>query len=337
MLHLRLRGADSLRTRPAGSRAIGRGIAAAGIVAGALAGGSVPAARAQCLLVRERTPQYAPHLAMHFGPVGQIPGNLQCASALDKRVPTLCVPLYAYNLWEGATAFELAIRTPTVPAGFDRGPDILDVAMTVDLDGAGARTSLRLRGAGPLCGPVLLGCLRISTADAPDQFQVTMAPHAVSGLAAVQTAAGAWRALQIDDGGARVGLGAGCPPAACSMNTPVSGLVAAPGEVSGSLTFAWTGGSGNFTLLRYRVDGSYPTDPWDGELLAFLPSSVNRLAHLFALSGELRVAAWSVTRGPFATLYAASNLECGSLVSAIVHIPVGVSPKPWGYVKTLYR
>jgi len=337
MPHWRLRVPGLRRARPAGLGAGWRGLAAAAAVAGVLAPGLVSTARGQCVLVRERTPQYAPHLAMHFGDVAEIPRNLQCASALDKRLPTLCVPIYAYNLWEGATSFELAIRTPMPPVGFDRGPEIMDVTMTVNIDAEGARTSLRMRGAGPLCGPVLLGCLRISTANAPDQFRVTVAPHATSGLAAVQTPSGEWRALQIDDGGARVGLGADCPPATCPTNSAVRDLVAAPGEISGSLSLGWTGGSGNFTLLRYRMDGEYPADPWDGELLAFLPSTVNSLRHLFNESGELRVAAWSVTRGPFATLYAASNLECGSLASAIVHIPVGVSTKSWGNVKTLYR
>lgn len=336
MPHSRLLVALPWRLRRTGSVAGLRAVAAAGALC-TLALATATVAQAQCLLVRERSPQYAPHLAMHFGEVGEIPRNLQCASALDKRLPTLCVPIYAYNLWEGAASFELAIRTPMPPAGFDRGPDIMDVSMTVNVDAEGARTSLRLRGAGPLCGPVLLGCLRISTADAPDQFRVTVAPHATTGRAAVQTPGGQWRTLQIDDGGARVGLGADCPATPCPMNTPVHDLIAVPGEISGSWSLGWAGGSGNFTLLRYRMDGAYPADPWDGELLAFLPSTVNSLSHLFAESGELRVSAWSVTRGPFATLYAASNLECGSLASATVHIPVGVMPKSWGNVKTLYR
>lgn len=337
MPHLRLRLVPPLGGRRPVSGSRLRGWAATGAVLCTLAPGPGAAAWAQCVLVRERTPQYAPHLAMHFGDAGEIPHNLQCATTLDKRLPTLCVPIYAYNLWQGAASFELAIRTPMPPAGFDRGADIMDVSMTVTVDAEGARTSLRLRGAGPLCGPVLLGCLRISTADAPDQFQVTVAPHITTGRAAVQTPDGEWRTLQVDDGGARVGLGADCPPSPCAMNTPVRDLTAGRGEISGSMSFGWTGGSGNFTLLRYRMDGVYPADPWDGELLAFLPSTVNSLTYLFAESGELRVAAWSVTRGPFATFYAASNLECGSLASAIVHIPVGVSPKSWGNVKTLYR
>ena len=335
--HWRLRLLRSHRARSASVVAGWRDAVVVGTMACVLASGLAPGAQAQCLLVRERVPHYAPHLAMHFGDVSEIPRNVQCASALDKRLPTLCVPIYAYNLWEGATSFELAIRTPMPPVGFDRGPQVMDVTMTVNLDAEGACTSLRMRGSGPLCGPVLLGCLRISTANAPDQFRVTVAPHATSGLAAVRTLTGEWRTLEIDEGGARVGLGADCPPAACTVNSGIRGMTLTPGEISGSWSFAWTSGGGNFSLLRYRIDGVYPVDPWDGELLAFLPSTVNSLSHLFAESGELRVAAWSVSRGPFATLYAASNLECGSLASATVHIPVGVSSNSWGKIKTLYR
>ena len=313
-------------------------IATLAVVAGCSAVAfSATSAAAQCVLVRERDPRYAPHVAMHFGDASDVPLHIQCAAVLDKGLPALCVPLYAYNLWEGATAFEFALRSPRAPIGFDRGPDISQVAMDFATDAAGTTTSLRIVPNGPLCGPVFLGCLHLATADLPDAFQITMASHRISGRAAAETPDGEWRSVVVDDGGARVGSGVACPPDGCPQNTSVRDLAARTGEISGVIDLSWTSGSGSFTLLRYRTDGKSPVDPWDGQFLALLPSSIARYSHLFNEPGELQVTAWSITRGPFGNLYAASSIECGSLASTIVHLPVGVTATNWGKIKSLYR
>jgi hypothetical protein len=296
-----------------------------------------PLAGAQCIIVRERTPQYLPHLAMHFGEPQDVPRHVECASSLDKSLPTLCVPIYAYNLWEGSTEFSFAVRTPNAPVGFDRGPAIMQVMMNIDEHPDGATTSLHLVTASPTCGPLLLGCLRITTAALPDLFEITVAPHAMSGLAAARTPSGEWRSFVVDQGGAHIGTTATCPATPCDLNASVHDLQATAGDQTGFVSFSWASGSGNFTMLRFRVDGQYPVDPWDGQMLAFLPSEVTSYTHRFMDSGDLRVTAFSITRGPFGNLYSASNVECGSLTSALVHLPVGVAPSSWGTVKTLYR
>lgn len=90
-------------------------------------------------------------------------------------------------------------------------------------------------------------------------------------------------------------------------------------------------------MLRVRTDGRYPSNPWDGELLAFVPSTTRFMTLFTPLSGELRIAAWSVERGAYGQLLAASSMECGSLASVTVHLPVGVASRRWTQVKELYR
>ncbi len=313
-------------------------IATLAVVAGCSAAvlGATGAA-AQCVLVREREPRYAPHVAMHFGDASDVPLHVQCAAALDKGLPGLCVPLYAYNLWEGATAFEFALRSPNAPIGFDRGPEISSVSMDFATDAAGTITSLKIIPSGAVCGPVFLGCLHLATADLPDMFHITVAPNRISGRAAAETPDGEWRSVVVDDGGARIGTGIGCPPDGCPQNTAVRDLTARSGEISGVVDLSWTSGSGSFTLLRYRTDGHDPVDPWDGQFLALLPASINHYSHLFGDAGHLNLTAWSITRGPYGNLYAASSIECGSLALAVVHLPVGVTVANWGMIKSLYR
>jgi len=311
----------------------------AAVAAGAaiVASSALPAA-AQCILVRERGGLlYAPHFVLHFGDASAVPRHLQSSTALDKDLPTFFVPIYAYNLWEGAQAFELSLRTPVAPLGFDRGPDITSVDLNVTLQSDGAVTSLHLEAGAPLCGPVYLGSLRLPAASLPTTFRVALGRSLASDRCAARTADGAWRAAAADDGGARIAPGTLTTLGACGLEAPVQALRAVPGERTGLIDLSWTSGSGNFTLLRYRTDGRYPTDPWDGELLAFLPASVTHLADSFEVPGTMRIAAWSITRGPFGNYYTASNVECGSLASITVQLPVGVTARGWGQVKSLFR
>jgi hypothetical protein len=299
----------------------------------------VPGARAgaDCMLVRERAAIVpVPHFALHFGESSEVPRRIRCSTSIDKNLPTLCVPIYAYNLWDGATGFQFAISSPKPPIGFDRGPEIVGVAMIVEATPAGAVTSIDLATNGPVCGPALLGCLRLATSDLPESFQIQVTDHRGWGRCAVRTPYGAWRGASVDLGGARVGAGI-CPADGCGPNGPIADLRANQGAFASLVDLAWTSGTGNYTLLRYRNDGRYPADPWDGELLAFLPSTVTRYSYSSPLPGTLRIAGWSITRDTHGNLTAASNIECGSLASILVQLPVGVQSTRWGGIKRLYR
>jgi hypothetical protein len=299
---------------------------------------TVHEAVAQCILVQERGgPEYAPHFVLHFGEAGDVPLHIACSTSLDKELPTLCVPIYAYNLWEGAEAFEFALRTPVSPVGFDRSAAITNVEMSVSPETSGALTSLKLTANEPLCGPAFLGCLRLPTANMPESFVITFAPHLASDRCAARTASGEWRKAVLDGVGARVGVGLLCPVDGCGTHTPVLDLRAITGERANMIELSWTSGSGPYTLLRCRADGRYPKDPWDGDLVTFVPSSATHYLQIAATAGQMRFAAWSVTRGPFGNYYAGSSTECGSLASILVQLPVGVEPRAWTQVKSLYR
>lgn len=311
--------------------------------AGAAAVLSIAAAASQalageCLLVQERgTPAPKPHLVLHFGDPADVPARIQCATGVDKNQASFCVPVYAYNLWEGASEFEFSIRTPQPPLGFDRGPLVTGVEMSFEAVPEGTRTSLRLTSGTPICGPASLGCLRLPSGTLPDAFGIELGPNRGTGRLAARSGAGDWRDLAVRREGARVGIAVACPDDACERLAPIRDLQLANGERPGLIDIGWRSGGGSFTLLRYRTDGRYPADPWDGRFLAFLPSNVERLSQFVDFSGEMRLAAWSVTRGPYGQLLAVSTMECGSVAAQQIHLPVGVQHTRWDRVKSLYR
>jgi len=294
-------------------------------------------AHAQCVLVQERqAAEYVPHISVHFGDPAEVPARIQCSTSVDKNVAYWCIPVYAWNLWDDVQYIEFAIRTPIEPTGFDRGPQISGVQMQFASDENGTTTSFQLSSDAPLCGPVLLGCLRLAVNELPATFQVSLEEHAATHRRAVMGRGGSWRSFSVR-GEATIGGIESCGTDACDINAPVSNLHLRNGNSPGRVELSWDSGTGSFTLLRYRTDGTYPRDPWDGELMAFLPSSIEDYAAHVDFSGDVHVTAWSVTRGLNGRLLASSNVECGSVNSLVVHQPIAVEETQWHQVKKLYR
>jgi len=295
-------------------------------------------ARAECLLVQERELTYPiPHLALHFGDPADVPLNIRCSTTVDENLPTLAVPIYAYNLGEGVSGFQFALRTPSAPTGFDRGPGVTLVQMNVDSSGDAFVTSFDLATSTPICGPALLGRVRLSTAALPESFQITMVDQPATVRCAARTLSGEWRSVSMDHGGAFVGPGSRCADDLCPSNIPITELRATQGERASIIDLDWVNGTGNYTLLRYRTDGRYPVDPWDGEPMAFVPSNITRYQYSTPLPGDVRIAAWSISRTPHGDFSSASSLECGSVASIVIELPVTTSPSQWGSMKNLYR
>ena len=196
---------------------------------------------------------------------------------------------------------------------------------------------LRLSARTPVCGPALLGCLRLPTQGLPEQFIIDVLPNPGSGHRGARSHDGAWREAFIDEGGAYIGVEPECDSSLNAIEDPVRDLDVESGILAGTIALSWTSGSGAYTMLRYRYDGKYPSDPWDGELLALLPSSIQQDTHVFHFPGEMRITAWSVDLDATGQVHTASSIECGSLATSTVHAPVGVETRGWGRVKALYR
>jgi hypothetical protein len=264
--------------------------------------------------VRERGgPSYTPHFVLHFGDPSELPLRVQCAAPLDKSLSSMSIPIYTYELREGARAFDFALRAPGRTEGFDPAPGIRILDIRTETNETETITSLRLTSDTMLCGPSLLGSLRLATAGLPDAFRVTMSANSATGRCAVLAADGEWHPATLDRGGARVGLGLSCPEDRCVANSPIDDLEVAPGERTGLVDLSWRRGSGNYTM------------------------TTDRITHLVTIPGDLRIAAWSITRGSFGSLFAASSVECGALASIHVELPVATAPSSWTQVKTLYR
>jgi hypothetical protein len=292
---------------------------------------------AECILVRERqAPPYTPHLSVHFGAPEDVPSHIQCSTLIDKRSGYWCIPIYAWNLWDDVRHLEFSIHTPIEPTGFDKGPQISGVQIEFEDVENGTITSFELSSEEPLCGPALLGCLRLAVADLPASFTVQLDAHQATQRRAVQTTNGIWRSFSVR-GDAEIGSPDNCGTDACDINRAVADLALRNGDSPGIVELSWTPGSGSFTLIRYRTDGQYPVDPWDGELMAFLPSSISELDTRIDFSGDIHVTAWSVTRGLQGRLLESSNVECGSVSALTVHQPIAIEETRWHEVKNLYR
>jgi hypothetical protein len=320
--------------RPSSARALVAGVVAAALALALHAG----TARARCFFEHDHSGSgYAPCFVVHFADPSELPLRVACSTTPDPSRPELCIPVYAYDLWDGADAFEFSISTPEPPLGFDPGPGIELSKIKIDMAPDVAVTSLQLGSHDTVCGPIFLGCLRLPTPKLPASFAIGLGPDVSTGRCAAHAKDGGWRASTIDPAAAHVGAGLECPPEACTTNTPITGLVSYQGEGAGLIHFEWTSGSGSYTMLRFRTDGRYPADPWDGELLALLPSDVTRFTHGSHVPGEMRVSAWSVSYGPQGNLRAASGIDCGALTSIVVQLPVGTASSSWSGMKTLYR
>ena len=208
--------------------------------------------------------------------------------------------------------------------------------MEITTDETGSTTSFELSSNEAICGPALLGCLRLSVADLPATFNIQIEEHQLTARRAALTEAGEWRSFAVR-GDAEIGGSLQCNSDECDINKPVMDLILRNENRPGQVELSWTPGSGSFTLMRYRTDGQYPRDLWDGELLAFLPSSISSFDKSFEHSGDIHVTAWSVTRGLQGHLLESSNIECGSVASLTVHRPIAVEKIRWHQVKALYR
>lgn len=331
------RTAELCRAKGSPSQATCRGVLGPVMALIMMLGTGAPA-RGECLLVHERDLTYPiPHLALHFGDPADVPLHIRCSTSLDKNLPSFCVPIYAYNLGEGVSGFQFALRTPSSPSGFDPGPGVTVVQMTVDPVDGEAVTSFDLTASAPVCGPALLGCVRLATGELPESFQITMVEQHASVRCAARTVAGEWRSVIMDHGGAFVEQGGQCADDVCRSNGPITDLRATQGERASIIDLSWTSGTGSYTLLRYRTDGRYPADPWDGEPMAFVPSDITLYRYSTPLPGDLRIAAWSISRTPHGDFSSASSLECGSMASIVIQLPVTTVPNRWGSIKNLYR
>ena len=286
-------------------------------------------AGAQCILVRERGgPEYAPHFVLHFGDADGVPRDIRCSTSLDKEKPTFDVPIYAYNLWEGADAFDLAVRTPLPPVAFDPGAGIDGFEMDVHTEASARRQPALDRIARSVAGLSRQSALRLRRL--PESCQLLLSDN--RGRAGRRRRRGSWRAAIADGGGAHVAQTRLVRPhrVASKRRPRPRGRARRRRRTHES---SWRERLWQLHAPAHRTDGR-TSDRGTASCSLSYPRQ-RRISAAVRLASRAVDHRWSVTRGPLGDLMA-PPIECGSLASVSVQIP-STSHLRLGSSERLYR
>lgn len=265
--------------------------------------------------------------------------GLSCAFELSEDGTTF--PVYAWNVGAGATGAALRLVTDGTITAFHPGFDFTETAgLEPTVDGAWSVLDIQLTG-GPACGPVLLGEVVVAAPEGADGVWVDVDGFGGQGAPAIYDADGMDIPARSPFHGAYAGAEDlyHCQPALCAEPlAPIADLTAV--QTGGAvIELGWTAGSGDYTMIRYRDDGTFPTSVFDGELLTLFPSMEGQwqaIVHTNPEVPEYNYTAFSVViQG--GTVELGSRLECGSFVTASVDESIGAETLSWGGVKSRFR
>ena len=279
---------------------------------------------------------YLPRVDFHGGEPGDA-----CAFPLPASLPgALSIPLHAYNLQGEATGVRLRLISSVEIQGFTPVPGVsATVAAGPRPDGAFWILDLEL--AGTLCGPLVLGSLDVIVPAGATAAFVDVAGLGGSGAPLVINASRGSLPAVSPRHGAFVGAydAYHCQPPLCrEPNAPAGDF--APLQSGGFvIELGWKAGGGDFTMIRYRADGTPPASIFDGELLMLLPTVPGQryaIVHENPQASQYWYTAFAVTvTGDEVTL--GSRLECDSFTHASVDPSIPVTGSTWGALKNAYR
>ena len=281
-------------------------------------------------------------LAVHFGDASSIPSDIICGRSMLPSELAIDVPIWAYNLHEGAEYFEFSIVSNESLAVFVPDNCISVVGSCRCQCGNDYRLDLALQACEPKCGPVRIGWAQIVRVRQSDPVWVDLRPNSQTGKMFTMDAYGKSHNMFSPQHGAYIGQKYlySCQEPICEEpNTPVSGLVAEEGSGC-SVKLMWTAGSGNRTMIRFRTD-RYPTGTSDGDLAVEVPSTPVESQFFFHTGipspATLYYKAFSLTRDAGGLITRDSFVECGSAGVVEVKCEIATRESSWGAIKNLFK
>ncbi len=285
---------------------------------------------------------YLVRLAVHFGDAASIPSGIMCSRSMLPGELVIDIPVWAYNLHEGAAYLEFSVASNESIAVFV--PDNCWSVVGSSRYGYGSeyRLDLALQACESSCGPVRIGYVQMVRTKGSDPVWIDLRPNSqTSKMIAIDGYGRSHNVFSPRHGGF---LGQNylytCQEPICEEpNASVTELVAQQGPGC-SVKVTWVGGSGNRTMIRYRTD-RYPTGAGDGFLAVEMPSAPGESQYYFHTgipsAATLYYKAFSLTRDAGGLITRSSFVECASVDTVKVKCEIGAESTSWGSIKSLFK
>jgi hypothetical protein len=281
-------------------------------------------------------------LAVHFGDEASIPSDIVCSRSMLSSEYSLDVPIWAYNLHEGARYFEFSIASNESLAVFVPDNCFSIVASCRYQCEAYYRLDLAIQACEPKCGPLRLGTVQVFRVAGCDPVWIDLRPNSQTGEMLAIDAYNRSHNMFSPQHGGFIGLNYlyACQPPICEEpNAPVTDFVAERGPGC-SVKLTWIAGSGNRTMIRYRTD-QYPTGISDGELAVEVPSTPGESQYFYHTEitspATFYYKAFSLTRDAGDLITRDSFVECASVDTVTIKCEIAVQPVTWGAIKDYFK
>lgn len=269
-------------------------------------------------------------------------GQEACPRELPDTLPgTVDFDIYAYNLHGGMLGAEFRVVSDAPIQSFSPGFDFSRISGDIhNLDAATWVDDISLVGSA-VEGPALLGTVTVLVEEGRESVAVDL-----KGYGGAETATFTIEVLgELPAVSPRHGAYAGasdlyhCQPPLCEephLPPPDFSALQTGGMV---IELGWTAGDGNYTMIRYRSDGIFPTSIYDGQRLVLMPTVEGQrysTTHPYPNTTRYWYTIFNVTKVS-GVIVRGSQIEKGSFVAASVDESVPNEPVTWGAVKGLYR
>ncbi|MFA4947459.1 MAG: hypothetical protein WC674_02990 [Candidatus Krumholzibacteriia bacterium] len=285
---------------------------------------------------------YLVRLAVHFGDASSIPTDIVCSRSMLSSELVIDVPLWAYNLHEGAGYLEFSVVSNESIAVFIPDNCWSVVASSRYSSGNDYCLDLALQACESSCGPVRIGYAQVVRVKGSDPVWIDLRPNSQTGkMIAIDDYGKSHNVFSPQHGGflGQNYLYACQQPICEEPNMSVIDFVAQQGQGC-SVKLTWVAGSGNRTMIRYRTD-RYPTGTDDGLLAIEVPSAPGESRYYFHTGipsvATLYYKAFSLTRDAGDLITRSSFVECASVDTVQVKCEIGVETTSWGSIKSLFK
>jgi hypothetical protein len=285
---------------------------------------------------------YLVRLAVHFGDAASIPSDIVCSRSLLPGESVIDVPLWAYNLHEGAIYLEFSVASNESISVFTPDNSWNVVGISRYVSGSEYRLDLALQAMQSVSGPVRIGYAQIVRVHGSDPVWIDLRPNSQTGKMIEMDNRGNLHDIFSPQHGGFLGQSYlyTCQEPICEEpNAPVSGFTAEKG-LGCAVELSWVAGSGNRTMVRYRTD-RYPRGTEDGVLAIEIPSIPGEIQCCLQIGVSaapiLYYTAFSLTRDAGELITRGSFVECASVDTAAVTCEIGVESTSWGAIKSLFK
>ena len=285
---------------------------------------------------------YLVRICVHFGDISTIPYDIVCGAAMPQGERPIAFPLYAYNLYEGVGYLEFSIESNDSLTLFEPSADFQIVSSVAEKEGNLYRLNLKLETSWPVCGPVFVGTAEVESVTGADLIWVDLVPNRDTGEMIARDGDGDRHYLFSPKHGGFVGgdfLYTCQEPICPEPNLPVQDFYAVTGPGC-SVKVGWVCGSGNRTMVRYRLD-RFPEGYEDGALLCELNSEPGEelfYYHNGMPQGQLiYYTAFSLTKDAGGNISLDSFVECSAMDTIRASCVIAVEESSWGEIKSLYK